>query len=88
MSIGTIVSLILAILKFLPWAKSVIDEIIAGLVAARIAEMKAANRTAIKVLIEKQDQRDAERALGSPRAGEPSGIPGSEIRDRLPGVDE
>lgn len=80
------INLLLSIAKAVPIVDKWIEQLSTLYFQTRIAEMKKENRDAIKTALEKQDQRDLERALGSTIAGEPSGTPGSEIIDKLPGV--
>ena len=86
MTIGGVFSLLLAIFKAIPALEKWFQDLSALYIASRIESMKQENREAIKKAIEAQDQRDLERAIGSPKAGEHSGLPGTEIRDSLPGV--
>ncbi len=79
-------STVLAILKALPILQGWFESFIAYYVSRQIEQMKAENREAIRKAIELQDQRGIEDKLGSDRAGLPSGIPGTETRDKLPGV--
>lgn len=79
-------SLLLAVFKAIPILQGWFESLVAGYIATQIAQMKDENRAAIKKAIETQDQRDLEAALGNPHPGEASGIPGTQIRDTLPGV--
>jgi hypothetical protein len=83
---GAIFSAIVGIINLIPVVKGWIDSFIAYYVGKQIESMKAENMAAIRKAVHEQDQRDAERALGNPQAGEPSDIPGTVIRDSLPGV--
>lgn len=47
---------------------------------------KDENKAAIEDSAKMGDQRPIEEAIGSGKAGKPSGIEGTEIRDSLPGV--
>lgn len=80
---------VLAILKaiaVIPVLVATFDEFVAWYVESRIAKMKVENREAIKKAIETNDQRPVENVIGSPSAGEPSGIPGSTIVDQPPSL--
>lgn len=77
---------ILALLKLFPTLKKLWDQLVSEYVAAEIAKMKAEQKAAIKKAVNEQDQRDIENAIHSPRAGEVSGVPGTELVDDLPGV--
>jgi hypothetical protein len=83
---ATILSLLLAFFKAVPALKSIWDDIVAAYVAQKIATMAQENRDAIAKAISTLDQRPIESELGSITAGKPSGDPGTEIRDTLPGV--
>jgi hypothetical protein len=79
--ISTIVQVILAIPKILEGIRALLS-------FARnqqIDRMKRENAEAVKEL-ENDDQRKVEEAFGSPTAGKPSGLPGTEFRDSLPDV--
>ncbi len=78
----------IAFLKAVPALKNWFDSLVALYVARVLASMKAENIAAIKAAIDTHDQRRAEAALGNPTPGEPSGNPGTEIRDNIPGVNE
>jgi hypothetical protein len=47
-------------------------------------QMMQENREALEALFAKKDQRPVEDLLGSPKAGKPSGLEGTEIVDGLP----
>lgn len=82
----SIVAAILAVCRAIPIVNSWMSELMAAYVQHQIAAMKAANVAAIRKALMEQDQRDIEKAIGSPRAGEKSGDPNTEIRKDLPGV--
>lgn len=75
-----------AIVKAIPALKDLFDQIVAAYVSSQIQGMKQAHRDGIRKAVQEQDQRDLERAIGNPQAGEHSGLPSTEIRDSLPGV--
>ncbi len=79
-------STLIALIKALPVLKSFFDQLVAYYVSHEIAKMKEENKAAIRKAILDHDQRGIEEKLGSDRAGELSGVPGTEIRDSLPGV--
>ena len=81
----SVLSIILAALKAIPALKSWWDELVAAYVAHEIANMKAELSKGVYEA-SKGDQRNLEKYIGSPRAGEESGLPGSHIVDELPGV--
>lgn len=82
----TILKAIIAVIVAIPTIKGWFDSLVKMYVEQQIASWRAEDRAAIKKAIDEQDQRDIEKALGSSHAGEPSGIPGTEIRETLPGV--
>ena len=47
---------------------------------------RRAARAAVDKSTQTGDQRDVEKYIGSTKAGEPSGLPGTSIRDSIPGV--
>lgn len=81
----TVFGLILAIIKAIPSIKSWWDEFAAWYVEHEIQSMKKELSNAIYEASH-GDQRNLEKYLGSPRAGLPSGEPGSVIVPSLPGV--
>lgn len=83
MGISVIVQLILAIAKAFPIVDKWLDEAY----NEKLKAMSKETRAAIRKAIDEQDQIDLEIAIGSVNAGRPSGIPGSEIVDKLPGVE-
>jgi hypothetical protein len=83
---STIFSALLAVIQLIPTVEGWVQSFIAFYVVQQINSMKAENRDAIKKAFDEKDQRDLEKAIGNPAAGEPSGIPGTEHRDTLPGV--
>lgn len=77
---------ILAIIKAIPAIKGLVDEFIAFYVQQQIASMQKAVVDGIRKAVDGQDQRDLEKAIGSTKAGELSGIAGTSIVSDLPGV--
>ena len=77
---------IIAIIKAIPAIKSFWDELVSMYIAQEIEQMKAENKVAIKEAIYENDQRDLEKAIGSGKAGEASGVPDIVVVDELPGV--
>ena len=77
---------ILAVLNAVPALKEAFDKFVAFYVATQIEAMKEAHRAAIKLAAEKQDQTELEKTIGFQNAGKISGIPGTVVRDSLPGV--
>lgn len=80
-----IFELILAIIKAVPAVKSLFDDFAAWYVQHEITSMKKELSDAI-LKASQGDQRNLETYIGSPRAGLPSGEPGSVIIPSLPGV--
>lgn len=84
MNAATILGLLLALFKAVPALEKLWEDIVTTYVAAKIAQMKVANRDAIRRAIDTHDQRPIEVQIGSDTAGKPTGL--GEIRDTLPGV--
>ena len=82
----SIIQAVLAILKAIPILDSWFERLAAAYVASRIQTMRAENRDAIKKAVEAHDTIDLEKAVGNPEPGAPSGIPGTVVRDKLPGA--
>lgn len=81
------VSTALTIIKAIPAVRSAFELLVALYIKQEIARMKKENVEVIKKAFIENDQREIERSMGSSRAGLPSGNPGSETRDSLPGVE-
>lgn len=81
------ITLIISISKAVPIVNNWIQELIVAFTNQRIDSMSKENRESIKKAIEQKDQRDLEKAMGSINAGELSGIPGTVVVDKLPGVE-
>lgn len=77
---GTIYAFLVAI----PILKDFVERFITFYVAQQIAHMKQENRDGIRKAVFNHDQRDLEKAVGNPNAGEPTNLPGIELRDSLP----
>lgn len=77
---------IAAIAGAIPVIDKWLQQFIAWYFNNQLASMRSDILAAVKKAIEEQDQRDLEKQMGSTKAGEPSGIPGTVIRDSLPGV--
>jgi hypothetical protein len=73
---------ILGILKAIPILDSWFQNLMVAYTKSKIDSMKKENRDAIREDIQNHDQRELEKAIGSPTAGLPSGDPGAVI---LPG---
>lgn len=80
---ATIISLILAIFKAFP----ILDKWFEQFKEAKEIEAKKRNRESVEESAQTGDQRPIEDAMNSSKTGKPSGIPGSEIKDKLPGVE-
>ena len=77
-----IFAIILAVIKAIPAIQSFVDSFIVFYTNSEIDKMSASNLAAIKKVLNDKDQRDLEKAIGSPTAGKPSGDAGAVI---LPG---
>ena len=79
MSWGTIVSVFLAIPKILEGIRALVE-------FARTVQREQQQRAVNESMEELRNgnQIPLERAIGSERAGKPSGLPGTEFRDTLP----
>lgn len=87
MTVGSIISGIIALLKVIPVIDGWFQQLMVAYTQARIESMKRENREAIRKAILEHDQRDAEKVIGNPEPGEPSGNKGSEIvNEKPPGV--
>lgn len=86
MGIGEVFSAIIAVINLIPVVKGLFESFVAYYVAQQIAGMKKENAEAIRKALRDHDQRPIEEMLGNPQAGQPSGIPGVEHRDRIVGV--
>jgi hypothetical protein len=79
-------TLILSLLKALAVATPALiklsEAFVAWYIEQRWKSMERGLSDAIRKAIDKHDQRDIEEAIGSPTAGEPSGIPGTIIVDK------
>lgn len=81
---GSIIAAILAIAKAIPVIDTWIEQLSAAYVASRLATMKKENSDAIRKALVDHDQRDLEKAIGSPNAGQKSGDSGAVITDKPP----
>jgi hypothetical protein len=77
---------LIALLKAVPAIKGWWDQLVVWYINREISSMREELQNAIYKISSAKDQRDLEKYLGSPRAGEPSGVSGSEIVSDLPGV--
>ena len=77
---------LVAFFKAIPILNSWLEQFESWYFRTQVASMKKENRDAIKKAIDEQDQRDLEKVLGNPNAGEPSNLPGVEQRNSIPGV--
>ena len=84
MSLTTIFDFIISIKAL----RKAIEAFIVYWTKLNIDRMREENRLALRKALDEKDQRDLEKALGSPKAGLPSGNEGSIILDpnELPGV--
>ena len=83
---GTILSLVLAIIRAIPSLKGFFDAFVKGYVNRNVDSMAKEDREALRKAFEEQDQRDLEKAMGNQNAGKEVPATGSEIVDSLPGV--
>lgn len=79
-------AIIEGILKAVPIADRWVQQFIVWYTNQAIDRMSADNAAAIKKAIQGKDQRDLEKAIGNPDPGGYSNVPGSVVRDDLPGV--
>lgn len=77
---------ILALIQIVPTIKSAFDAFVSFYVSRQIEGMRSEHREGIRRAILEHDQRTLEQTIRSPVAGQPSGLPGSHLRDTLPGV--
>lgn len=77
---------ILAVIKAIPALRDLVERFVEFYLLNQWAEMQSERREGLKKAIESHDQRDLERAVNNPHAGEPSGNHGTTVRDHLPGV--
>lgn len=77
---SSVIGLLLAIFKAVPALKALWEQLLVLWLHSQIEGMKKENRNAIKKAIHDYDQRELEGLLGNPRAGEHSGLPGTELR--------
>ena len=81
----TFIAAVLAVARAIPVVNQWLELLVAEFVKSRINEMREENRNAIRKAFETNDQRPIEKVIGSPNEGKPSGVPGSEFRDSVPG---
>lgn len=84
MTIASVIGFLTALFKAFPFLKEWFDELLVAYVNHSIDTMKDENRKALGKALNGRDQRDLEKAIGSPTAGKPSGDPGTIISDRPP----
>jgi hypothetical protein len=84
--ISTILGILLAVFKAVPILKQWWDQLLVMYIERQKAKLREEIRKAIIYALVEQDQRDIEKAVGNPNAGEPVRVPDSEIVDSLPGV--
>ena len=84
--VAQVIALLLGTTKTFPIVDRWVQMLVAAYIASRIGSMSKDQRDGIRKAIDEQDQRDLEKAIGNPQAGEPSGLPGVEHRPTLPGV--
>lgn len=84
--VASVFAIILGVLKAIPPLKDLFDRFLVFYAERQIANMKKENVEAIRKAMDEQDQREIEKAMGSSKAGEPTGVPGSRIVDSVHGV--
>lgn len=77
---------IFALLKAIPVLKGWVDQFTVWYIQKGVADLKEADRAALRKAIDEQDQRDLEKQIGDKNPGAPSFLPGTTIVDSLPGV--
>lgn len=80
------ISSVFAVIKAIPILNEWFQKLFAYYMEKEIENMKAEIRDSIKYAIANHDQIKLERSIGSTKAGEHSGINGTERRKNLPGV--
>lgn len=76
--------ILIIILKALPALKALVDRFFALYAQQEYRSFQKAVQEGIRKAVDEHDQRDLEKAIGSPKAGLPSGVPGSTFHDSLP----
>lgn len=84
MTIAAAVAFLTSLFKALPVLKEWFEDLVVAYVNHSVDNMKKKNREALEKALNGRDQRDLEKAIGSPTAGKPSGDPGTIISDRPP----
>lgn len=77
---------IAALAATIPIFDSWLRQFIAWYLANQIQKMKAEDQQVMVDALKNNDQIPVEKLLGFAKAGKPSGVPGTEIVDSLPGV--
>lgn len=85
-TVGTVLSLLLAVFKAVPVLKEAWDRLILMYLERQREHLKEEIRLGIYEAVAQKDQRRLEEAIGNPNAGKPVEIPESQIVDSLPGV--
>ena len=83
-----VVAAITAVAKVFPIVDTWLQKFVVWYASNRIDSMTKEDRDSVKKAIDQKDQRDAEAALGNPNAGNLSGIPGTVVRNDIPGVSD
>lgn len=79
-----ILSGIIAVIKAVPIIDKWIEQFCSLYISLKIESMKKENRDAIRKSLAECDQRELEKALGNPNAGEASNNPGTVIQPTKP----
>lgn len=77
---------VIAVCKAISVLKELLDKFMVFYVQTETENLHTADRAAMRKAIDEQDQRDLEKQIGNKNPGEPSGTPGTVIRDTLPNV--
>jgi hypothetical protein len=79
-------STIIAIIKAIPIIKEWFDKLWYQYLLIEHDSLLTKNREGVKKLVEKHDQRDIEKQIGSTKVGLPSGHADAVLFDSVPGV--
>lgn len=77
---ASIIAGIVAVAKAIPVVDKWLQQLMLAYAKNRIDAWDKAIFEGIKTAIVERDQRDLEKAIGNPNAGEPSGNPGTSVR--------
>jgi hypothetical protein len=80
------ITFIYGVIKAIPILDKWADLFTNYYVMKAIENLKEEDWAAIRKAIDEQDQRNLEKQIGNKKPGEPSNLPGVDLRDTLPGV--